>query len=98
MTVVVMGSVFAVQLVERVRSWFDPAGVEALTEEVFRAVWRGVRTGSSTRHPFHREVLDDLGSLLDQVEALPPDTLSRSTASSPPGGTCRAFIRRSRVA
>ena len=70
-----MGSVFAVQLVERVQSWFDPPGLEAQTEEVFRAVWLRVRAMSSTRHPFHREVLDDLDRLLDQVEALPPDTL-----------------------
>lgn len=71
----VTSSVLPAQPLHWVRSCFDPSRAEAQSEEVFRQVWRSSARIESTRHPFHREVLDDLDGLLARVAGLPPNTL-----------------------
>jgi hypothetical protein len=80
------------QLTERVRSWFDASVLGAQTEEVSGRCGGRVFVPESTRHPFHREVLDILDGLLDRVGRCRPTPLSRSTTSPPGGRTCRGFV------
>ena len=65
------------QLMERVRLWFEPSGAQALAEDVLRSLWKKTARVDSTRHPFRREVLTDLDVLLDMVAAAAPDTLAK---------------------
>jgi hypothetical protein len=63
------------QLGERVRLLFEPRDAAAQAEKTFRSLWKKTARAGSTRHPFHREVLTDLGMPLDQVNTTPPATL-----------------------
>ena len=47
----------------------------AQPEDVLRSPWEKTARAGSTRHPFHREVLTDLNTLLEKVAAAAPDTL-----------------------
>ena len=38
-------------------------------EDVLRSLWEKTARAGTTRHPFHREVLTDLNTLLDNVAA-----------------------------
>ena len=44
----------------------------AQPEDVLRSLWEKTARAGSTRHPFHREVLIDLNTLLDNVAAAAP--------------------------
>jgi hypothetical protein len=46
----------------------------AQPEDVLRSLWEKTARAGSTRHPFHREVLTDLNTLLDNVAAAAPLT------------------------
>jgi hypothetical protein len=61
-------------LMEQIRAWLEPS-VQTETEQVFRSLWRDAVRAGSTRHSFHREVLDDLDALIATVGFLPADTL-----------------------
>jgi hypothetical protein len=48
----------------------------AQPEDVLQSLWEKTAHAGSTRHRFHREVLSDLNTLLDNVAAAAPDTLA----------------------
>lgn len=56
-------------LLEQIRAWFGPVYAEQ-TEDAARQLWRIARADVSHRHPFHREVLDDLERIVELVPAL----------------------------
>ncbi len=59
-------------LLEQIRAWFGPVYAEQ-TEDAARQLWRIARADVSHRHPFHREVLDDLERNVELVPALSAD-------------------------
>lgn len=64
------------QLTELVRSWFRPTlTTPALAEDVLRSLWKKTVRTSSTHHPFHREILPDLDTLVSRVTEAPAETL-----------------------
>jgi hypothetical protein len=63
------------QLLERVRSWLQPSGSHAHSEEVFWSLWKKTARADVTRHPFHPEVLANLDGLIAATAAAPPETL-----------------------
>ncbi|WP_344808361.1 hypothetical protein [Microlunatus ginsengisoli] len=44
-------------------------------EEAFRSLWKESVRAGSTRHAFHREVLNDLDALIARTDSTPVDTL-----------------------
>jgi hypothetical protein len=61
-------------LLARLRSRIPKLRSEAQAREVFLFLWKQTARAGKTRHPFHREVLNDLDVLLGMVEAAPGDT------------------------